>query len=146
MSSSPTNMCERCDGLCCRVYDIVDSDTGKLIKKWWVKCGYLDIKNRCRIHKTRSEHIGFRDSCEIYDCLEGGPIVTIFARRIPDSEEKFMILSSLLETIRKRITISPESRNDILQFTASLLNNINIDQSLSISTRVARVKIERWGG
>lgn len=145
MSTADT-MCERCDGLCCRVYDIFDQSTGKLVKRAWEKCGYLDISNRCRIHATRARHPGFRDSCDVYDCLEGWPIVTTFSRRIPlDSPHRTSIISSLLETIRLRIIESPESRAAILQFVAELLNHISIDDGLLLSVKVARVKIERWG-
>lgn len=145
MSSSAETMCERCDGLCCRSYDIFDHISGKLVKRAWVKCGYLDIKNKCRIHATRSKHPGYRDSCEIYDCMEWGPIVTIFARRIWEEDpDKYAIISSLLETIRLRIEASPEDRDAILDFVAKLLNNVKIDESLMLSVKVARVKIERW--
>lgn len=146
MSTSADTMCDRCDGLCCRVYDIFDRNTGKLVKRSGDKCGYLDISNRCRIHATRSRHPGYTDSCEIYDCMEGWPIVTSFSRRIPlDSSQRTGIISSLLETIRLRVIESPESRNDILQYTADLLNQIRIDDTLLISVKVARVKIDRWG-
>ncbi len=145
MSSSAETMCERCDGLCCRSYDIFDHISGKLVKRAWVKCGYLDIKNKCRIHATRSKHPGYRDSCEIYDCMEWGPIVTIFARRIWEEDpDKYAIISSLLETIRLRIEASPEDRDAILDFVAKLLNSVKIDESLMLSVKVARVKIERW--
>ena len=143
MSSSET-MCERCDGLCCRVYDIVDNDTWKRVKAAGDKCGYLDIKNRCRIYKTRSNHIGYRHGCQTYDCLEAWPIVTIFARRLWDHEHKAGILSSLLETIRLRVEESPESRADILRYSAILLNNLTIDSSIHIAIKVIRIKIERW--
>lgn len=145
MSSSAETMCERCDGLCCRSYDIFDHTSGKLVKRAWVKCGYLDIKNKCRIHATRSKHPWYRDSCEIYDCMEWGPIVTIFARRIWEEDpDKYAIISSLLETIRLRIEANPEDRDAILDFVAKLLNSIKIDESLMLSVKVARVKIERW--
>ena len=145
MSSSAETMCERCDGLCCRSYDIFDHVTGALVKRAGVKCGYLDIKNRCRIHATRAKHPGYRDSCEIYDCMEGGPIVTIFARRIREEDsDKYAIVSSLLETIRLRIEVSPSDRDAILDFVAKLLNSIKIDESLMLSVKVARVKVERW--
>lgn len=145
MSSSAETMCERCDGLCCRSYDIFDHSTWVLVKRAGVKCGYLDIKNRCRIHSTRAKHPGYRDSCEVYDCMEGGPIVTIFARRIKEEDpDKYSIVSSLLETIRLRIEASPSDRDTILDFVAKLLNSINIDESLMLSVKVARVKIERW--
>lgn len=144
MNSAET-MCDRCDGLCCRVYDIFDSESGKLIKPAWQKCGYLDIENRCRIYKTRNKHKWYRESCDIYDCMEGWPIVTIFSRRIPaEFPQKSAILASLLETIRIRIIASPESRNDILQFSAELLNALSIDTTLLLSVKVVRVKIERW--
>lgn len=144
-SQSALTMCERCDGLCCRVYDIFDHASEKIVKRAWVKCGYLDIKNRCRIHATRSKHLWYRDSCDSYDCMEGGPIVTIFARRIPDEyDNKHAITSSLLETIRLRIEETPSDRDAILDFVAKLLNNVKIDDSLMISVKVVRVKIERW--
>jgi hypothetical protein len=77
--------------------------------------------------------------------MEGGPIVTIFSRRIPDTTDgKFSILSSLLETIRIAVVNQPQERKAILDFTAKLLNDIKIDESLSLSVKVARVKIERW--
>jgi hypothetical protein len=77
--------------------------------------------------------------------MEGGPIVTIFARRIPeDYKDKYAIISSLLETIRLRIESSPLDRDVILDFVAKLLNSINIDESLMLSVKVARVKVERW--
>jgi hypothetical protein len=77
--------------------------------------------------------------------MEGGPIVTIFSRRIPDTtHEKFAMLSSLLETIRIAIVNQPQERKAILDFAAKLLNNIKIDESLSLSVKVARVKIEMW--
>lgn len=140
-----TTMCERCDGLCCRVYDIFDQENNKLVKRAWEKCWYLDINNRCRIHNTRNKHPGYKDSCDQYDCLEGWPIVTTFARRIPvDYEKRSGIISSLLEVIRLRILVSPLSRGEILQFAAELLNEIRIDNSLLLSVKVARVKIERW--
>ncbi len=146
MSSSAATMCERCDWLCCRSYDIFDHTTWLLVKRAGVKCGYLDIKNRCRIHTTRAKHAGYRDSCEIYDCMEWWPIVTIFARRIAeDYEHKYAIISSLLETIRIRVEASPIDRDAILDFVAKLLNSIIIDESLMLSVKVARVKIERWG-
>lgn len=146
--SSHDTMCQRCDGLCCRVYDIFDSATGTLVKKWWQKCGYLDIKNRCRIYETRKNHAGYRESCDIYDCMEGWPIVTIFARRLDDAQypNKFAIIASLLETIRMRVVASPESREQILLFSATLLNALAIDDSLSLATRLVRIKIERWTG
>ena len=145
VSSSAQTMCERCDGLCCRVYDIFDHESGKLVKRAWEKCGYLDIKNRCRIHATRDKHAGYKDSCSQYDCLEWWPIVTIFARRIPqDFPDRYAIISSLLETIRLRIEASPLERYAILDYIAKLLNSINIDDSLMLSVKVARVKIERW--
>jgi hypothetical protein len=79
--------------------------------------------------------------------MEGGTIVTIFARRIPeDTPMKFAIISSLLESIRLRIIASPESRGAILQYTAELLMNIRIDASLMLSVKVARVKIDGWKG
>lgn len=142
---SPESMCSRCDGLCCRVYDIFDQTTGKLVKKAWEKCGYLDNTNRCRIHKKWEKHAGYRDSCETYDCMEGGPIVTIFARRIPETTPmRYALISSLLEVIRLRIVKNPESRKEILQYTAELLMHIRIDESLALSVKVARVKIEGW--
>jgi hypothetical protein len=49
-----------------------------------------------------------------------------------------------LEVIRLRILVSPLSRGEILQFAAELLNEIRIDNSLLLSVKVARVKIERW--
>ena len=144
MDSSLT-MCERCDWLCCRVYDIFDQWTGKLIKRAWDKCGYLDSKNMCRIHKKWDNHAGFRDSCEVYDCMEWWPIVTIFSRRIPeDFPMRYAIISSLLEVIRLRILKNPESREDILQYTAELLMHIKIDEAILLSVKVARVKIEGW--
>ena len=144
MSTADT-MCERCDGLCCRVYDIFDPESGKHVKKAWEKCGYLDIKNRCRIYKKWKWHQWFQDVCGSYDCMEGGPIVTIFSRRIPDTtHEKFSLLSSLLETIRIAIVNQPQERKLILDFVAKLLNGIKIDESLPLSVKVARVKIERW--
>jgi hypothetical protein len=77
--------------------------------------------------------------------MEGGPIVTIFSRRISeDTPEKFSILSSLLETIRIAVVNQPQERKAILDFAAKLLNDIKIDESLSLSVKVARVKIERW--
>jgi hypothetical protein len=77
--------------------------------------------------------------------MEGGPIVTIFARRIPDEyDNKHAITSSLLETIRLRIEETPSDRDAILDFVAKLLNNVKIDDSLMISVKVVRVKIERW--
>ncbi len=141
---SRETMCKRCDGLCCRVYDIFDQGVGKLVKPAWDKCGYLDISNRCRIHTTRSKHRGYCDSCEMYDCMEGWPIVTTFVRRIWEHSQRTGIASSLLETIRLRIVLSPESRGAILQFAAELLNAITIDGAILLSVKVARVKIERW--
>ena len=77
--------------------------------------------------------------------MEGGPIVTIFARRIPeDFPMRYALISSLLESIRLRIIENPESRRDILQYTAELLMHIHIDESLTLSVKVARVKIEGW--
>lgn len=77
--------------------------------------------------------------------MEGGPIVTIFSRRIPDTTfDKFSLLSSLLETIRIAIVNQPQERKLILDFVAKLLNDIKIDESLPLSVKVARVKIERW--
>jgi hypothetical protein len=77
--------------------------------------------------------------------MEGGPIVTIFARRIADEyDNKHAITSSLLETIRLRIEETPSYRDAILDFVAKLLNNVKIDDSLMISVKVVRVKIERW--
>jgi hypothetical protein len=77
--------------------------------------------------------------------MEGWPIVTIFARRISeDHVDKYAIISSLLETIRHRIERTPEYRDAILDFVAKLLNGINIDESLMLSVKVARVKMERW--
>lgn len=144
MFSSP-DMCTRCDGLCCRVYDIFDPKSGKHVKKAWEKCGYLDIKNRCRIHKKWKWHLGFEGVCEQYDCHEAGPIVTIFSRRIPDGfEGKFALLSSLLETIRLTIEKEPHEQKSILDHAAKLLNALKIDENLSLSVKVARVKIEFW--
>jgi hypothetical protein len=77
--------------------------------------------------------------------MEGWPIVTIFARRISeDYADKYAIVSSLLETIRLRIEADPLDRDAILDFVAKLLNSINIDESLMLSVKVARVKVERW--
>ena len=77
--------------------------------------------------------------------MEGGPIVTIFARRIPeDTPLRFAIISSLLESIRLRIIESPDSRSAILQYVAELLMHIRIDAALMLSVKVARVKIEQW--
>ncbi len=144
MNSSET-MCERCDGLCCRVYDIFDHATGKLVKKAWEKCWYLDIKNQCRIHTTRDRHPGYAETCTHYDCLEAGPIVSIFARRISlDTPMRYAMISSLLEVIRLRIATSPSCREEILDYSAILLMNITIDETLMIAIRIARVKIERW--
>lgn len=79
--------------------------------------------------------------------MEGGPIVTIFARRIPlDHPHRSPIISSLLETIRLRIEESPVARAPILQYAAELLNHTLIDQTLLLSVKIARVKIERWEG
>ena len=148
MSSSAETMCERCDWLCCRVYDIFDQERWVLVKRAGEKCGYLDIMNRCRIHATRHKHAGFADSCELYDCMEGGPIVTTFARRISEEFlQKYAIISSLLETIRLRVVASPESREAILDFVARELNEIIVDEKiLLLSVKVVRVKIERWEG
>lgn len=143
--SSPESMCSHCDGLCCRVYDIFDQTTGKLVKQSWNKCGYLDSKNNCRIYKRWNSHAGFCNSCEPYDCMEGGPIVTILARRIPESiPMRFALISSILESIRLRVIETPESRVEILRYTAELLMHIRIDESLTLSVKVARVKIEWW--
>ena len=77
--------------------------------------------------------------------MEGGPIVTIFSRRIPETiEGKSSILSSLLETIRITVVNRPQERKMILDFVAKLLNEIQIDESLSLAVKVARVRIERW--
>lgn len=138
-------MCESCDWLCCRVYDIIDQKNWNLIKKSWVKCVYLADNNKCRIHNKWSGHAGYVDSCAVYDCMEWGPIVTIFARRIANTNPiRSAIISSLLETIRIRILENPESRKDILNYTAWLLMHIRIDESLMLSVKVARVKIENW--
>jgi len=142
--NSRDTMCERCDGLCCRVYDIFDHETGKHVKRAGDKCGYLDIHNRCRIHATRKQHLGYRDSCEIYDCMEGGPIVTVFSRRLGDHEHRSSILSSLLEVIRLKVIELPNDRNAILQLSANLLNEVRIDDSLLLSIKIVRVKIERY--
>lgn len=73
--------------------------------------------------------------------------MTTFSRRIPsDFPHRASIISSLLETIRLRIIESPDARPAILQFTAELLNQIPMDDSLLLSVKVARVKIERWEG
>jgi hypothetical protein len=77
--------------------------------------------------------------------MEGGPIVTIFARRIPEGTPmRFDLISSLLESIRLRVIETPELRKEILQYTAELLMHIRIDASLTLSVKVARVKIEGW--
>ena len=77
--------------------------------------------------------------------MEGGPIVTIFARRIPETTPmRYALISSLMEVIRLRIVKNPESRKEILQYTAELLMHIRIDESLTLSVKVARVKIEGW--
>ncbi len=148
MTSSADTMCERCDGLCCRVYDIFDQEKWTLVKRVWEKCGYLSQENRCMIHKTRDRHPGYRDSCEMYDCMEGGPIVTTFARRIPEEYvHRSSIISSLLETIRLRVIASPGNRDAILLFVARELNNLTVNEStLLLSVKVVRVKIERWEG
>ena len=71
--------------------------------------------------------------------------MTIFARRIPGNYPmRFALISSLMETIRLRIVVSPASRHAILDFVARLLMNIVIDERLSLSVKVARVKIEMW--
>lgn len=145
--NSHDTMCERCDWLCCQVYDIFDTESGKHVKKAWEKCGHLDTKNKCRIYNTRSKHAGFKESCDIYDCLEAGPIVTIFARRISDDfPMKYAIISSLLETIRTRIIYAntPEEWKKILDFTASILMYIKIDEKIHLSVKVARIKIQLW--
>lgn len=49
-------MCERCDGLCCKVYDIFDTETGKHIKKAGEKCSHLGINNRCNIYEKRAAY------------------------------------------------------------------------------------------
>lgn len=54
------------------------------------------------------------------------------------------IISSLLEVIRLRVLASPESHGLILQFAAELLNDIRIDESLLLSIKTARIKIQRW--
>lgn len=74
--------------------------------------------------------------------------MTIFARRLDDAQypNKFAIIASLLETIRMRVVASPESREQILLFSATLLNALAIDDSLSLATRLVRIKIERWTG
>ncbi len=54
------------------------------------------------------------------------------------------IISSLLEVIRLRVLASPESRGLILQFAAEVLNAIRIDESLLLSIKTARIKIQRW--
>lgn len=144
MSSSSDTMCERCDGLCCKVYDIVDNDTGNHVKKAWDTCVNLDASNKCRIYNDRHNQPGYRDSCMIYDCMEGWPIVTIFARRLGEHEYRTGIISSLLETIRIRIEESPEHRARILQFSEDLLNNLTIDVSIHIAIKMVRIKIMRW--
>ena len=80
--------------------------------------------------------------------MEGGPIVTTFARRIPEEFlQKYAIISSLLETIRLRVVASPELRDAILDFVARELNEIIVDEkTLLLSVKVVRVKIERWEG
>ena len=141
-------MCERCDGLCCRVYDIFDQTTWRLVKRAWDKCGYLDVNNRCRIHTTRDKHPGYSDSCSIYDCLEWWPIVTSFARRIPeDIPQKFAIISSLLEVIRLKLTtLSEENRKIVLLFAARELNSLDTSnqETLLLSVKVVRTKIEHY--
>jgi hypothetical protein len=76
--------------------------------------------------------------------MEGGPIVTTFARRIPESSTKYIIISSLLETIRLSIVRQPEKREDILSFTATLLNNLIIDDTIRLAVRATRAKIEQY--
>ena len=72
--------------------------------------------------------------------------MTIFAKRLDDRQypNKSAIIASLLETIRLRIVASPDAREKILLFVATLLNGLVIDESISLSTRLVRVKIERW--
>lgn len=84
----------------------------------------------------------------MYDCMEGGPIVTTFARRIPEEYvHRSSIISSLLETIRLRVVASPGNRDAILLFVARELNNLTVSEStLLLSVKVVRVKIERWEG
>lgn len=148
MYTSEPDMCERCDGLCCRVYDIFDQKTGRLVKRAGDKCGYLNINNRCLIHTSRHRHPGYCDSCEIYDCLGGWPIVTTFARRIPDEyQEKYAITSSLLESIRIAITGKTQIEGkQILLYAARELNGIHVDnwQKLLLSVKVLRAKIENF--
>jgi hypothetical protein len=76
--------------------------------------------------------------------MEGGPIVTTFARRIPESSVKYIIISSLLETIRLSIVRQPERREDILNFTAVLLNDLRIDDTIRLAVRTTRAKIEQY--
>jgi hypothetical protein len=57
---------------------------------------------------------------------------------------RYAMISSLLEVIRLRIATSPSCREEILDYSAILLMNITIDETLMIAIRIARVKIERW--
>jgi hypothetical protein len=76
--------------------------------------------------------------------MEGGPIVTLFARRIPETSQKYPIISSLLETIRLKIVETPAMRYEILDYAEKCLDAIQIDEKLLLSIKVARIKIERW--
>lgn len=62
-------MCERCDALCCRAYDIYDSESESFVKRAGGACSHL-AKNRCSIYHEIPEHPGYRESCHQYDCME----------------------------------------------------------------------------
>ncbi len=136
------DMCSECDGLCCRVYDIIDSETGTIIKRAWVPCEHLDRLFRCRKYQEKDVLPGYKESCSLYDCFGAWPIVTIFARRIPqDSRDSFALISSLLETVRLQIIEEPESRDTILTVLEKELQSILIDESLPYAIKSLRAKI-----
>ncbi len=136
-------MCERCDALCCRAYDIYDSASETFVKRAGVACSHL-ANNRCSIYHDIPDHAGYRESCHQYDCMEWGPNVTVFLRRIPDTIDVSGMTTSLLETIRLRVMKNPELRSEILIYSEKLLKKIAIDNSLSLSVKLARVQIERF--
>ncbi len=73
--------------------------------------------------------------------------MTIFARRIDDDfPMKYGIISSLLETIRTRISYAKniDEEEKILKFSEELLSEIKIDEKIHLSVKVARIKIQLW--
>lgn len=66
--------CERCAGLCCVAFAFDVEQGYPKDKPNGVACEHLGTNNRCSIYESRVQS-GFA-SCEHYDCLGAGQVVT----------------------------------------------------------------------